>query len=99
MVAHLECYYMINDMRSINKPANDMRCLEKPANDMHSTGSPANDLGLINKPSCRPSKCRVFDEEAFSEFECHQLDIPVAWSPCHLPCKQELFKLAPIERL
>jgi hypothetical protein len=80
---------MINDMRSIDKPANDMRSIDKPANDMRS----------IDKPSDRPSKCGVFDEEPFSEFERHQLDIPIAWSPCHLPRQQEISKLTPIERL
>jgi len=70
---------MINDMRSIDKPANDMRSMDKPSD--------------------RSSKCGVFDEQPFSEFERHQLDIPIAWSPCHLARQQEIFKLTPIERL
>jgi hypothetical protein len=80
---------MINDIRSIDKPAKDMRSIDKSANDMRS----------FNKPSDRPSKYGVFDEEPFSEFERHQLDIPTVWSPCHLPRQQEISELTPIEWL
>jgi hypothetical protein len=88
-VVHLERYSMINKMRSIHKPANDRRSIHKPANDMPS----------IDIPSDRPSTCRVIDEQPFSAFERHQLDIPTAWSPCHLPRQQHISRLTHIERL
>jgi hypothetical protein len=86
-------------MRSIGKPGNDMHSIDKPCNDKHCIDKSGNDMRSINKPSNSLSKCGVFDEEAFSEFERYQLDIPIAWLPCHLPCQQEIFKLTPIERL
>jgi hypothetical protein len=77
------------DMRAIDKPANDMPSIDKPANDMRSN----------DKLFDWPSKFRVFHQEHISEFECHQLNIPIAWLQCHRPRQQEISKLTPIERL
>jgi hypothetical protein len=60
---------------------------------------PASNMQFIVKSSDRPSKPRLFEEEAFSDYARHQLDIHIAWSPCHLPCQQVISKLTPIEWL
>jgi len=98
-VGYWERYFMIDDMCSIDKPANDRHSIDKPAKDMCLINRSAMDMQSIVESSNRPSKCRVFDEKPFWEYERYQLDIPMAWSTWYQPGLQEISKLTPIERL